>query len=577
MTVLRTVLPIGALLVGALVATALPAAAAPESIYLGTREGDRGYGPLSVHMFAAKARAVEAELAAAEHGGNAIERGVLEGVRDFYAARNHRTLWFSGGEPLPRTLTLSRRMQAADEYGLDPSLYATPTFVQRLYYDPERLAAADVAFSRAVARFVTHIASGRLVPGSVHELITLEPEQPDIGEALEALAQTPSIGQVLAAYEPPHPQYWALKAALAELRALGSEEERIVVPDGRLLRPGMSDERVPLLRARLDVPLEIPQGDGADELQLAEDTERGADPEATPDLYDDALVLAVETFQEENGLSVDGIVGPRTLFALNGRSRAEDIASIIANLERWRWMPRDLGDFHILVNVPEFMARVVDEGTIVHETRVVVGTPRNKTPTFTDEMEHVVVNPYWNVPLSILRNELLPEIRANPYGYFARHGYEVLALIRGRYRLVHPGQINWYAVNPRSIRVRQTPGAHNALGQIKFMFPNEHAVYLHDTPSKSLFSRDRRAYSHGCVRVHNPMEFAGAILPHAAPEWSVSRLEQLFGRQERQVNLDVHVPVHLAYFTTTIGPDGALSTAEDIYGYDRQMTDYLGS
>ena len=550
---LRTAL----LFFGALAVTALPAAAAPDSVYLGTRNPDP-MSQLSARVSLATVQAVEAELEAAQHGGDAIERSVLEGVRDFYAARRYQPFWISDNRPLPRTVTLRRHMAAADEHGLDASLYATPSFLARHYYDPERLAAADIAFSRAVARFVTHIASGRLVPGNVHALIALQPERPDVGEALEALAQTSSITAVLADYEPPHDQYRALKAALAELRALGSDEERIVVPDGSLLKPGMSDERVPLLRARLQV---APEAEG--------DTE--------PELYDALLVAAVEAFQEENGLSVDGIVGPRTLFALNGRSREEDIAAVVANLERWRWMPRDLGAFHIMVNVPEFKVRVVEDGVAVHETRVVVGTPRNKTPTFTDQMEYMVVNPYWHVPQSIIRNELLPQFRANPYGYASRHGYEVLALIRGRFRLVNPGAINWHAVNPRSIQIRQVPGSHNALGRIKFMFPNEHSVYLHDTPSKSLFGRDRRAYSHGCVRVQNPMEFAGALLPHAAPEWSVPRLEELYGRQERRVNLDVQVPVHLAYFTTTVGADGALDHAEDIYGYDQRMTEFLGT
>jgi murein L,D-transpeptidase YcbB/YkuD len=229
-----------------------------------------------------------------------------------------------------------------------------------------------------------------------------------------------------------------------------------------------------------------------------------------------------------------------------------------------------------MVNVPEFLARVVDDGNVIHETRVIVGKPTNRTPTFSNTMTHLIVNPYWNVPVSIVRNEMLPEIRANPYGYFARHGYQVFANIGGRMRQVRPSSVNWYAVGARSVRIRQVPGAHNALGRIKFMFPNQHSVYMHDTPTKSLFARDRRAFSHGCVRVQNPLEFADAILPFAAPDWNSSRLKRLFGGRERRVNLDNPIPVHLAYFTATVDADGKLNHFEDIYGYDGKMTAFLG-
>ncbi len=345
--------------------------------------------------------------------------------------------------------------------GLDPASYATPHFENRHYDDPAALAEADVAFTRAVARFVVHVASGSIVPTDISRLITLNPERPDVGEALWRLTQASSVADVIAEYEPPQPQYQLLKAKLAELQALGPDSERIVVPEGKLLKPGMSDDRVALLRQRLKVE---------------------AAPETAADLYDDALVEAVRTFQQERDLSVDGIVGPSTLAVLNGRSREEDIAAIVANLERWRWMPRDLGKFHVIVNVPEFVARVVDDGSVVHETRVVVGKPTNRTPTFSNMIRFLIVNPYWNVPVSIVRNELLPEARAAQGGYFARHGYEVFANIGGRMRQVSPGSVNWYAVGANSVRIRQVPGDHNALGRIKFMFPNQHSVYMHDTP-----------------------------------------------------------------------------------------------
>ena len=327
------------------------------------------------------------------------------------------------------------------------------------------------------------------------------------------------------------------------------------MPEGDLLKPGMADERVPLLRARLGTALAI---------------------DAAPEVYDDALVEAVKFAQAEAGLNTDGVVGPRTLAVLNGRSREDEIASVVANLERWRWMPRDLGAFHVMVNVPEFMVRVVDNGSVVHETRVIVGKPTNATPTFSHVMSHLVVNPYWNVPSSIVSKEMIPEIRSNP-GFFARGGYQVFARVGGKMRQINPYWVDWSRVSARSVQIRQAPGEANALGRIKFMFPNQHSVYLHDTPSKRLFQRDERALSHGCVRVENPLGFADAILPHAAPEWNSARIEKLYGGKERWVTLDKPIPVHLAYFTASAEPDGTLRHFEDIYGYDAEMTAFLGT
>jgi L,D-transpeptidase YcbB len=504
-----------------------------------------------------RAVAVRAVLDEASDTGDPIEKIVLGGVRDFYAARNDDLLWVGHLDAPQQATTLRTAMDKAADYGLDPHAYATPKLAEHYPDDPRRLAEADVEFSLAVARLVTHIASGRVDPAAISHLITLEPERPDIAEALTRLSQSVNVAADLASYEPQHPQYVALKAQLAKLRASATEEEeRIVVPDGGLMRPGKRDDRAPILRARLDVTLA---------------------PDADPEIYDQTLVEAVRTFQTESGLNADGVVGPQTLGVMNGRSREEEIAAVIANLERWRWMPRELGDFYVMVNVPEFVVRVVKDDATVHETRVVVGKPTNPTPTFSNMMSYLIVNPYWNVPASIISKEMLPEIRNDPYGYFARQGYEVFVRVGGRMRQVDPRWIDWYSINPRSVQIRQIPGDFNALGRIKFMFPNQHSVYLHDTPAKSLFKRDQRAFSHGCVRVEDPLDFADALLVVAAPEWNSKRLEKLFGGPERRVNLDTPVPVHLAYFTEWVAPDGELHHFEDIYGYDGEISAYLGS
>ena len=290
------------------------------------------------------------------------------------------------------------------------------------------------------------------------------------------------------------------------------------------------------------------------------------------DAYDDELVAAVTDFQSNAGLSPDGVVGPATLAALNnvgGKISREDL---IANMERWRWLPHDLGDFHVLVNIPEFRVAVVEDDQTVFSTRVVVGKPATPTPLFSNSIKNIVVNPYWNVPSSIIKGEIAPAVLRNP-GYTDSHNMDLL--YNGS--PVSPWQVNWSQVSTSNFpfRVRQRPGAGNALGQIKFLFPNKHDVYLHDTPSKSLFARSYRAFSHGCIRVENPFEFADALM---ANETKISRasLEAMFGPTERWVNPEKQIPVHLAYFTLRVGQDGTIRSYGDVYGHNEKLIAAMG-
>jgi murein L,D-transpeptidase YcbB/YkuD len=542
-----------AALLGALALWSAPAAALDVALAAPSTIG-APILPSDAPLLSPLEQAVENALASAGPGREAIDKAVFDGVRAFYEARDFEPAWIGEGRANRQMSALRRHMDRAAEYGLDPADYPTPGFALSYPADPALVAAADVAFSRAAARFVTHLASGRLRPADVSGLITLQPERPDVVAVLTRLSQSAGAAVALRNYEPPHAQYRALKAKLAELSAGAAAPEPVVVPAGRLIRPGAADARVPLLRERLGLA-----------------SVAGEEAET----FDAALLEAVKAFQREHGLGPDGVVGARTLAALNGPAPAVDRATILVNMERWRWMPRDLGSFHVMVNVPEFMVRVVSGEATVHETRVVVGKPGSRTPIFSNVIDHLVVNPYWNVPTSILTNEMMSGIRQDPYGYMARHGYQVLARAGGKMRVVDPGSIDWFNLNPRSIRVRQVPGDANALGRIKFMFPNEHAVYLHDTPSRSLFRRDMRAFSHGCVRVDDPLDFADALLAVAAPDWNSKRLERLYGGPERRVNLDHPVPIHLSYFTLTVEADATARRSADLYGYDKEMAALL--
>ncbi len=225
------------------------------------------------------------------------------------------------------------------------------------------------------------------------------------------------------------------------------------------------------------------------------------------------------------------------------------LGDVIANMERWRWLPRDLGERRIEVNIPEYELRVVDGGRAVHTARVVVGTPKTQTPVFSETMEYVVVNPSWSIPQSILRKEILPRLAADP-DYAARHGYLVTR-------------------NGNSVSIRQPPGERNALGFIKFMFPNQHAVYIHDTPQRKLFAKDERAFSHGCVRVDQPFALAEAVLGDTG--FGEERLKGLIGKGERTVHLARPLPVHLTYFTVVVDEQGRLKRLPDIYGHDEKV------
>jgi murein L,D-transpeptidase YcbB/YkuD len=292
---------------------------------------------------------------------------------------------------------------------------------------------------------------------------------------------------------------------------------------------------------------------------------------ADPNVFDETVDTAVRAFQEQAGLKVDGIVGRGTLGALN--AAADDhVATILANMERWRWMPENLGSFYVRVNIPNFNLDIYKNDKIIYSTRIVVGQTDKQTPVFSHEIKYVIVNPVWNVPASIAVKEMLPKVRSNPG---ALNGYQVFANFDGRFRPVNPMMIDWNSVDMRRIQIKQPPGERNALGSIKFMFPNPFAVYLHDTPSKSFFKRDYRALSHGCMRVMNPWDFANVLLKHD-PKVSAAALKKLVGGKETRVNLTHDIPVHITYFTAWVDENGDLQVRNDIYGHDARVEKALG-
>lgn len=482
----------------------------------------------------------------------------------FYGARHFEPLWLS--QDADAKVVFSKNAEKIIEVfkrseleGFRPSDYLTADLDPAAAgTDPAKLAALETAFSAAAIRYAQDAYGGRVNPLDVNKTWTIEPKRINEAEILVKLASSDEPGQVLLDLSPKHREFVALRAALAKFYRGDDEVEdaAVAIPEGVTLRPGMQDERVTLLRQRLNVPEpDIPETAGAD---------------VTVDItYDKALVAAVKEFQQSLGLEPDGVVGPATIAALNGGA-ATTKEDIIANMERWRWEPEDYGRFKVEVNIPEFRLWIKKDDEVVHTTRVVVGTPKHQTPVFNNSIKHIVVNPYWNVPSSIAVNEIKPHLIANP-GYLDSQNMEMLS----GGKVINASAIDWTQTNINNFHIRQRPGAGNALGRIKFLFPNQHDVYLHDTPSKSLFSRSFRAYSHGCVRVENPMEFADALLK-LEPKLTAATLEAAFGPKEKWFNLENHIPVHISYFTLRVDENGTIRSYGDVYGANKKLIELLG-
>ena len=446
-------------------------------------------------------------------------------IAEYYRSHGSKPLWFGGADWSEAARQSVHRLGLAAEDGLRPADYAVTL---PAHGDSAAFAAADVSLSIAAVRYARDARGARVDPARISALIGARRTLPETAAVLADLTAAGNADAALQAYNPPQAGYRALRAKLATFRHEAEPAPVVRIPPGRILRTGMSDPRVPLLRQRLGLP------------------------PADDEVYDRALTEAVVAFQKANGLHADGALGRATTAALSGEHHAAaSEAGIIANMERWRWLPRDLGERYVMVNIPEFTLRLVEDGKVVHSARVVVGKPQTQTPVFSGTMKYLVVNPYWNVPPSILKKDFLPHM-ANDPGYAARQGYEVVRTRNG-------------------FRVRQPPGERNALGRIKFMFPNDYAVYIHDTPSRTLFAKTTRAFSHGCVRVQDPFELASQVIG-----WSEKRIKGLLGAKERYVNLEHTIPVHMVYFTSFVDDSGALETRADLYGHNRKVEAALG-
>jgi murein L,D-transpeptidase YcbB/YkuD len=486
----------------------------------------------------------------------AAEKAVARAIESHYAA--HRDfVWVTGSSANARAVEAVAVLSEAGDYGLDPADYAValPAAGFDMTDMPARMRALirfEMTLSARVLRYVRDAHGGRVDPNRISGYYDF-PEKPlDLAAALDQLSRMQEVRSYLESRHPQNERYAALRAELKALRA--APDDDVAVDPRLLLKPGGSSPDLPAMLALF--------ARETDEAFRAEHAALLSAHAASQD-YVQELVPLVKAAQGFKGLATDGVIGPRTVAAFAGVSRADRIAKVEVALEQLRWHPSDLGSPRVFINQPAFTATYNEGGVDRLTMRVVIGKVSNQTSFFFDEIDYVEYNPYWGVPQSIIVNEMLPKLREDP-GYLDRAGYEVTDRSGRR---IPSSSINWWNYGGKvPYSVRQTPSEANALGELKIMFPNKHAIYMHDTPSKSLFQRDVRAFSHGCVRLSDPRGMAAAVLgkpvQHVADKIDRGHSSEKLGRK---------VPVYVAYFTAWPDQDGKVAYFEDVYDRDARL------
>lgn len=491
---------------------------------------------------------------------NAADLAVLT---QFYVERDMEPVWVDDNAPTGRARDLLHILEMSPYDGLNPEDYDIRTIRQLMESGHAgELAELDLRLSLSLMQFLSDLGSGRTEPNTLDPELFVYPQDIDKAGAIKAAAAAENIGVFIGGYRPHQVDYWRLKGVLANYRAMARTGGWPTIDDGPLLEEGNRSQRVMQLRKRL---------------QREGDLERSVDGAASndPQLFDRSVAKAVESFQERHGLELDGRVGANTLQALN-LPIEERIEQLMLNLERRRWMSDRLPSRYIYVNLADFHLQLMDDGEVAFDTPVVIGSEFNKTPVFSADMTHMVINPYWNVPQSIATRELLPKAKNDPE-YLKKNGFDLFENWRQGADLLDSTRIDWANVDPDafSYKLRQRPGAENALGRLKFMLPNDYAIYLHDTPARADFDANQRSFSHGCVRVADPEGLANAILAGQS-DWTRDEIVAVVESGERkQVNLDENLPVQITYLTAWVDSDNRVHFRNDVYDRDQILADAL--
>lgn len=475
-------------------------------------------------------------------------------VLEHYKSTGFKPMWTKQGIVSPRAIAVLSLLSKAGEEGLEPLRYKPLSLegfdVAENQFQADILGAAhfDVSLTLAALTYALHQSGGAYEPERLSAYHDLKPEAVSPTVALRVLAHSPFPEEYLKSLAPTHASYAAMKT---ELAALPTGDNPEVMAEGKRVRIGQKDPRITQLRQLL-----LAQGHlGAAGAEVDFDKE---------DVLDKTLAKALKAYQAAKGLPQTSNLDTATVRSFNGPDFGERREILLTNMERARWLPKQMGSRHVFVNQASYLVDVFDQNKLVWESNVIVGKPLTQTNVFSDTMETVVLNPSWGMPESILVNEYLPKLRSNP-GYFDKIGYKV---VNANGKVVPSRSINWSSVGSGSgIGVQQPPGESNALGKVKFLFPNKHSIYMHDTPNRHLFAESKRNFSHGCVRVENPVEFASVLL----------KLEQtaidadIETGESKSIKISTPTKVHLTYFTAWPDKTGKIQYYSDAYGRDATL------
>lgn len=494
-------------------------------------------------------------------GKIACRKGLMCGsdvLGEFYSRRSFLPAWHSGAKLLPHGEALLNAIRNSHREGLNPKDYHLETIEGILSKEertPQDIVDSDLLLTDAFLLYGADLLSGRVDPEKILVQWDIRTQvYIDLAGVLEDALNRVGIEESLRKLMPLYAGYAGLRDALEKYRGIAARGGWPTIPKGPSLKPGDRSDRVGMVRQRLTV---------SDDLSNETTGET--------DFFDGALEQAVRRFQTRHVLKADGVIGPQTLRALNVTVE-ERIRQIEVNMERWRWLPGNLGERYVLVNIANFVLQVVDGGRVVMGMPIIVGKAAQGTPVFSNRIKYVVFNPYWNIPRSIAVGEMLPKIRRDP-GYLDKRGIGVISRAGGKTRKIDPRSINWSEIDRQNFRFefRQDPGPSNALGRIKFFFPNKYSVYLHDTPERHLFEETRRSFSHGCIRIEKPVDLAEYLLQREG-DWDRARiLSGIETEKTRTITLREPVNIYILYWTAWVGGDGLIRFGPDIYTRDKKL------
>ncbi|MGO4350936.1 murein L,D-transpeptidase [Rhizobium sp. RAF36] len=480
---------------------------------------------------------------------------VAKSLETYYGDTKNPLVWVSGTEVNDRAKAAMSFLASAGSIGLDPADYAVdlpaadaanPDSTVR----DHALTQFELELSSKVLAYVQDTVRGRIDPNKLSGYHDFKRKVVNLDPVLKLARMSPDVGSYLASRSPDGREFDILKKELAKLKAEGGDQEQITISLNGLLRPGDSSPEIANI-------VKAVGKHGSEALKTQHAAMLAAYTGGSD--YSPEVVSLVEDFQKEHGLKPDGVIGQATVRVMTGGdSNTAKINKLVVAMEQARWLPEDLGSRYVMINQPAFMVYYHNDNKEQLSMRVVVGQPTHQTNFFEDEIQTVEFNPFWGVPQSIIINEMLPKLRADP-NYLDRMGYEVA--VNGR--AVPSSSVDWYG-STANVSVRQPPSGDNALGELKILFPNSHAIYMHDTPQRSFFKRDMRALSHGCVRLADPRAMAAAVLNTTVDDVA----KQIASGQNKAVSVPQRIPIYIAYFTAWPNKDGNVEYFNDVYDRD---------